>query len=63
MLLDKEGFWLYMSLPIKGTPIIEGSDAIRFEENMKSAKPVSEEEYNKIRKSFDNVDKSLVPEF
>lgn len=40
-----------MARPIKETPVLTGKDARRFEERLKSVKPVSKEEINRIKES------------
>lgn len=42
-----------MARPIKPTPILYGKDAIRFEEKMKTQKPLSKEEREKQRKAYE----------
>jgi hypothetical protein len=41
-----------MARPIKETPVLTGKNAKRFEERLKSVKPVSKEEISRIKESY-----------
>lgn len=41
-----------MARPIKETPVLTGKDAERFEQRLKSVKPVSAEERDRIKRSY-----------
>ena len=42
-----------MARPIKPTPILYGKDAIRFEEKMKTPKPLSKEKREEQREAYE----------
>ena len=42
-----------MARPIKPTPILFGKDAIRFEEKMKTPKPLSKQEVEEMNKAYE----------
>ena len=44
-----------MSLPIKETPVLTGQDARRFEARMRQPKRVSEAEYRRARKVYEEL--------
>lgn len=46
-----------MARPIKETPILFGEDARRFLKEMENVKPASEEEKQRIRKSYEKLKK------
>jgi hypothetical protein len=49
-----------MALPIQETPILHGEDAERFSENARTAasRPVSREDYDRARKSYEEMKKN-----
>jgi hypothetical protein len=46
-----------MALPIRETPILHGEDAKRFAENARTAasRPVTREDYDRARKSYEEM--------
>ena len=42
-----------MARPIKPTPILFGKDAIRFEEKMRTPKPLSKERVEEMNKAYE----------
>jgi len=41
-----------MARPIKETPVLTGKDAVLFEKRLKSIRPVSEKERNRLKESY-----------
>lgn len=49
-----------MARPIKETPVLTGNDAKRFEERLKAVKPVSENERERLKESYEIFKKIAV---